>query len=76
MKQLTIKLPKNELRQLSQIAAERMLSKREVIAEAIAVYLVEHTPIPQANALKKSFGIWRVHSIDGVKFQRMLREEW
>jgi predicted transcriptional regulator len=67
-----IDIPEAELKQLAQIGERRKLSRAAIIREAIANYLKTQRPEKTDDA----FGLWGDRKIDGLEYQRKLRDEW
>jgi len=67
----SIDIPEEQLEELDRIAKARKLSRAAVICEAISIYLTEYRRVPG-----DAFGIWSDREIDGLEYQRKLRDEW
>lgn len=57
---------------LDLIRATDKRSRAAVIREAIDIYL----EMKKAPAAEAAFGLWSQNSIDGVKYQSELRNDW
>ena len=67
-----VDIPEVQLKQLTQISAERKISRAAVIREAIASYVAKKPGGRKPSA----FGLWGNRKIDGLEYQRKLRSEW
>lgn len=67
-----VDLPEADIRSLDALAKAKSTSRAKLIREAIVVYLSASSVDP----IDASFGAWRDEPIDGVAFQRALRDEW
>jgi metal-responsive CopG/Arc/MetJ family transcriptional regulator len=54
------------------LLAAQQRSRDAIIRDAVAAYLSEH----RRKARDKTFGIWGDLEVDGLEYQRKLREEW
>jgi hypothetical protein len=59
-------------RMLKELARERGVSRAQMVREAIAQYLAG-VGRPSSGA---GFGVWRDRNIDGLAYERRLREDW
>lgn len=67
-----VDIPEGELEALTKISEARKVSRASVIREAIKAYLERHKPRQVGDA----FGLWGNRRIDGLEYQRKLRDEW
>jgi metal-responsive CopG/Arc/MetJ family transcriptional regulator len=67
-----IDIPEGELDALTKISEARKISRASVIREAIKSYLERH----KAKQTGDAFGLWGKRKIDGLEYQRKLRDEW
>ncbi len=63
-----------KLADLDAIIAKNGWSRAEAIRYAID-NLIEQESMKE-NLAKKAFGLWKDRKIDGVEFQKKLRDEW
>ena len=68
-----IDLPQEHVETLDRLGAVEQKSRAALVREAVAAYLAERL---QPDAVRPAFGIWRDDAIDGLEYQRQLREEW
>jgi hypothetical protein len=66
-----VDIPTEQLQQLAELCRREELSRAEAVRRAIAL-LLDAQPSPSDNA----FGLWRDRELDGVRYQRALRDEW
>jgi Ribbon-helix-helix protein, copG family len=66
-----IDIPERQLKTLTQLGQERGLSRTEIIRQAIVIFLKLHESPPD-----RAFGLWKDRTEDGMRYQRILREEW
>jgi metal-responsive CopG/Arc/MetJ family transcriptional regulator len=66
-----VDLPEGELEQLNALSRTRKTSRAELIRQAVAGYLAQNRA-----GLDESFGMWKGRGVDGVEYQRRLRDEW
>ena len=66
-----VDLPEGELEQLNVLSRTRKTSRAELIRQAVAGYLAQNRA-----GLDESFGMWKGRGVDGVEYQRRLRDEW
>lgn len=67
-----VEIPDNQLLELTQFAAEKQVSRAELIRRAIAEYLQRYA----APIEDKAFGLWAQRGEDGLVYQERLRREW
>ncbi|PJI48689.1 MAG: CopG family transcriptional regulator [Pseudomonas sp.] len=67
-----VDIPVEYLERLNDISERQQQSRASVIREAIAEYLVNHAQADAADA----FGLWKDHEVDGLAYQKKVREEW
>ena len=70
--QITIALTDEQLEALTELSEQKGVSRTALIREAVTEYLDMH----QVGDLSESFGLWRDRAVDGVQYQRLLRDEW
>jgi len=67
-----IDIPDDHLQAIDHIAAAQQRPPEAIIQDAVATYLAEH----RRHASHAGFGLWGDLEMDGVEYQRKLREEW
>ena len=67
-----VDIPENVIKNLDEVGSNEHCSRAALIREALACYLSEH----YAKESSEAYGIWKDDIIDGVDFQRNLRDEW
>lgn len=67
-----IDLPEPALKTLDKLSADRHISRAAMMREAITEYLARHKPNQD-----QAFGLWgKQPGVNGVDYQRKVREEW
>ena len=67
-----IELPDDQLEALANLCRSEGISRAEAIRQAVAQY----TRGRRSNAAAGAFGLWRNRQIDGLRYERQLRDEW
>jgi hypothetical protein len=67
-----IDLPEEQLRALAEMCERDQISRAEAVRRAVSAYL----KASGEDALQEAFGMWAGRDVDGVRFQRALRDEW
>lgn len=67
-----IDVPSDQLEALDAHCTREDISRAEAIRRAVARYL-EEIGTPDA---RRAFGLWRDRPVDGVAYERALRDEW
>ena len=67
-----IELPEDQLDALADVCRREAISRAEAIRQAVAMYLGAR----RAADASPAFGVWRDRSIDGLAYERDLRDEW
>ena len=67
-----IELPDDQLEVLADLCRSEGISRAEAIRQAIAQY----TRGRRSKAAASAFGVWRDRPIDGLEYERQLRDEW
>jgi hypothetical protein len=67
-----IELPAHQLEALADLCRSEGISRAEAIRQAIAHY----TRGRRSRAVAAAFGLWRQRPIDGLEYERQLRDEW
>lgn len=69
----------NDLYNVISIFAERdSISLTRVLKKAMVAYAEakESSPSNKASHIQPFFGIWKDYNIDGLEYQKQLRNEW
>ena len=69
---VTVELPEEQIVGLANLCDEERISRAEAVRRAVANYLKARHVTKQVSF----FGMWRNRGVDGVEYQRALREEW
>jgi predicted transcriptional regulator len=67
-----VDLPEADVRPLDRIAARRLVSRAELIRQAVSEFVARGV----AGEAGAAFGLWRDRGIEALEYQRRLREEW
>lgn len=67
-----IDVPDALIESLDQVSALEQRSRAALIRDAITEYL----KVKSIPAAEEAFGLWKNREVDGVQFQRPLRDEW
>lgn len=69
-----IDIPDMHVKSLNQLAKKRGIPRAEIIRQALTQYLGQssHTK----KSFDDSFGLWKYKDIDGIDYQKKLRDEW
>ena len=67
-----IDVPDALIESLDQVSALEQRSRASLIRDAITEYL----KVKSIPAAEEAFGLWKNREVDGVQFQRSLRDEW
>lgn len=67
-----IEVPQEQLEALDLICRREGISRAEAIRRAVARHIQEE----RRTAGDPAFGLWRKHPIDGLAYERRLRQEW
>lgn len=67
-----IELPDDQLEALADLCRSEGISRAEAIRQAVAQY----TRGRRSKAAAGAFGLWRDRAIDGLEYERQLRDEW
>lgn len=68
-----VEIPDEVVQALDSVCRRENCSRASVVREAVAQYLTRISPDPGESG---AFGIWKGRSVDGVQYQRQLRDEW
>ncbi|MDN5753997.1 MAG: ribbon-helix-helix domain-containing protein [Nitrosospira sp.] len=66
-----IDIPDKQIKELAVICKAEKLSRSEAVRQALTAYLEKKKP-GKADA----FGIWKDREVDGLTYQKKMREEW
>ena len=67
-----IELPEAQVEALDTLCRREGISRAEAIRRAIASHLHE----ARTSADRPAFGLWRARPVDGLAYERRLRDEW
>jgi hypothetical protein len=67
---ISVQVRDDQLSALDALAQKEDRSRAALIRDAVDDYLAKTQP------LRKAFGLWRDRKIDGLEYQRKLRDEW
>ena len=67
-----VDLPDEQIAGLADLCEKERISRAEAVRRAVADYLKAR----HSTERGWSFGMWRKRGIDGVEYQRKLRDEW
>lgn len=67
-----VDIPDDILRELGELGRRRGLSRAAIIREAVASHVVRHRSQSTADA----FGLWGKGKVDGMAYQKKIRDEW
>ena len=67
-----IEVPDEWVKTLDQIASRRKVARVDLIRLGIQQTIASESDA----AFKAAFGAWKTDDVDGVTYQRKLREEW
>jgi metal-responsive CopG/Arc/MetJ family transcriptional regulator len=66
-----VDIPEKQLKELTRLSKSRKTSRASIIRDALSAYLASEKPKDKHEA----FGLWGDRVIDGLEYQRRLREE-
>ncbi len=67
-----VDIPEKQLKELERLSKKRKMSRAALIRDALSDYLGRQKPLEKHEA----FGLWGDRVVDGLEYQRKLREEW
>ena len=67
-----VDLPDSQIAGLADICRREGVSRTEVVRRAVAEYLDAR----RVSRRDESFGIWRDRAVDGLEYERSIRDEW
>lgn len=68
-----VDIGERQIKALDELAGRDQQSRAALIREAVDDYLAKRKP---ADAIERSAGLWGSRKIDGLEYERRLREEW
>ena len=72
-----ISLSDQELKKIDVLARKNKKSRAQVVREAIDLYLRKNeTRESWKDLTRRTAGIWKHKKVDGLAYERKLREEW
>ena len=72
-----ITISEKDLRRLDRLARKNKRSRADLVREALGEYLQKKAKEPTWKELvKQCAGMWEHKGIDGLEYERKLREEW
>lgn len=69
---ILVDVPDRQLKELARLGAASKRSRAAIIREAVTSYLSR----AKRSQIDDAFGLWGDHEVDGVEYQRKLRDEW
>ena len=69
-----VDIPEKHLAELKRIGTAQKKSRASLVREAIDTFVEANRSVP--NGMEEAFGIWSDKEIDGLEYQRKLRDEW
>ena len=70
--QIAVDLTDEQLETLTKLGEQKGVSSAALVLEAVTEYLNTR----QIDDLSESFGLWHSKAVDGVQYQKLLRDEW
>jgi hypothetical protein len=67
-----IELPGDQIEGLDALCRRDGISRAEAIRRAVA----RHLEAERAAGPNRAFGLWRARPVDGLKYERRIRDEW
>lgn len=73
-----ISLSDPKLKRLDILARKSKKSRAQLVREAVDLYLKKHDRKPESwkDLVRRTAGLWKHKNIDGLEYERKLREEW
>ncbi|KAK44823.1 ribbon-helix-helix protein, CopG family [Caballeronia sp. LZ029] len=72
MGRILIDLPDEQIDELAALGEAQQRPRAAIIRDAISAYVASKKRRPAVDV----FGLWEERKIDGLQYQRELREEW
>lgn len=73
MRRTLVGFSDRDLSELDALSALKQVPRSELIRQAVAAYLEKLRPAANAD---DAFGLWKDKKIDGLAYQKKLRDEW
>ena len=67
-----VDLPDEQIASLAHVCRREGMSRTEAVRRAVAAYL----DAKQLTERDELFGLWRDRELDGLAYERTLRDEW
>ena len=67
-----VDIPDQDVQALDALSARKGESRSSLIRQAVRDFLASHS----ATDLDLAFGLWRDRPVDGLEYERRVREEW
>jgi metal-responsive CopG/Arc/MetJ family transcriptional regulator len=67
-----VDIPDKQLKALTRLSKAEKRSRAAIIRDAVAAYLEKERPAVKSE----SFGLWGNRVMDGLEYQRKIRDEW
>lgn len=74
-----VDIPENLLEELTAFAKKLQISRAELIRRSLDAYvdvLKQAASRSEEDPIEATRGLWKDRRVDGVEYQRRLREEW
>lgn len=73
MRRTLVGFSDRDLSELDALSALKQVPRSELIRQAVSAYLEKLRPAAIAD---DAFGLWKDKKIDGLAYQKKLRDEW
>ena len=73
MRRTLVGFSDKDMQDLDALSAVKHISRAELIRQAVAMYIEKFKP---AERSEDAFGLWKAKKMDGLGYQKKLREEW
>jgi metal-responsive CopG/Arc/MetJ family transcriptional regulator len=73
MRRTLVGFSDRDLSELDALSALRQVPRAELIRQAVGAYLDKIRPADNAD---DAFGLWKNKKIDGLVYQKKLRDDW
>ena len=67
-----VELPEEQIEALKRLSERSRLPRAALVRQAVAEFLLLH----QGKTDGEAFGLWKNRKLDGLDYQRRLREKW
>lgn len=71
-----VDIPEEDIEQLATICQQDNVSRAHAIREAVKQYVKSKQQSSYQKAIHEAFGGWAHKNIDGLTYERAIREEW